>query len=156
MNCIYKMIVPNDMKAIPVHDGYAIVPDRTDWMTLPEPYNDTTSKYVGVVAVRNPLDGSHDYGAKHYLVYLDDPDYSQDFFDRLLDDICHIDPDFIKIRNDVVEPKFCAPNNHSLANMINTEEWLSAPQIGLFVLDVTTASRYNPTMYPYGCAIIRG
>lgn len=156
MNDIYKVIVPNGMTVIPVRDGYAIVPDRADWLTLPAPYNDTNCKYVGIVEVRNPRDGSHDYMANHYIAYLDDPDYDQEYYDRVLDCICAIDPDFKKIRNDIVNPEYSDPHNQCIANMTNMDDWIKAPQIGLFVLDVTTASRYNPTMYPYGCAIIRG
>ena len=156
MNSKYNTINIDGMITVPMAIGYAIVPDRTDWMTLPAPYNDTNCKYVGIVEVRNPRDGSHDYAANHYVVYLDNPDYDQEYYDGVLDCICAIDPDFEKIRNDVVEPEFCDPTNHSLANMTNKDAWLSAPQIGLFLLDAVTASEYNPSAYPYGCAIIRG
>ena len=156
MNVFYKMLSPAGMKEIPVRDGYAIVPDRADWMTLPAPYNDTNCKYVGIVEVRNPLDGSHDYAANHYVVYLDDPDYDQEYYDGVLDCICSIDPDFKKIRHDVVSPEYNDPHNHCIATMANMEAWLASPQIGLFLLDAVTASEYNPSTYPYGCAIIRG
>lgn len=115
MNVFYKMLSPAGMKEIPVRDGYAIVPDRADWMTLPAPYNDTNCKYVGIVEVRNPLDGSHDYAANHYVVYLDNPDYDQEYYDGVLDCICAIDPDFKKIRNDVVIPEYNDTHNHCLA-----------------------------------------
>lgn len=151
-NVIFKCIETKGMKIISLAVGYALIPDRPDWITLNNPTID--SKYVGVVEVRNPRDGSKDYQAKHYVVFSNDSIYSINSFNEILDKICSIDPDFEKIRNDVVEPEFCDPTNHSLANMTNKDAWLSAPQIGLFVLDTVRASDYRATDYPYGCAVI--
>ena len=153
-NVIFKCIETKGMKIISLAVGYALIPDRPDWITLNNPTID--SKYVGVVEVRNPRDGSKDYQAKHYVVFSNDSIYSINSFNEILDKICSIDPDFRKIRNDVIEPKYNDPHNHCIATMANMEAWLASPQIGLFLLEAVTASEYNPSAYPYGCALIRG
>lgn len=154
MTTKYTQITPAGMVAIPMSHGYAVVPDRPDWIAITEPINPLDATYAGVIEVRNPRDGSKDYNANHYVVFLDNTNCSIDSFNKIMDVICTIDPDFKKIRNDVVEPKFCDPNNHSLANMTNKDAWLSAPQIGLFILDIVKVSDYHATDYPYGCAVI--
>lgn len=149
----YHTINIDGMITVPMATGYVLLPDRPDWITLTDPINPSDAAYAGVVEVRNPRDGSRDYNAKHYVVFFDEPNCCIDNFNEIMDIICSIDPDFCKIRNDVVDPKF-SDYNHCLANMINTEEWLAAPQIGLFMLDTVTVSRYNAADYPYGCAVI--
>lgn len=154
MNSKYNTINIDGMITVPMATGYVLLPDRPDWITLTDPINPSDAAYAGVVEVRNPRDGSRDYNAKHYVVFFGKPNCCIDNFNEILDKICTIDPDFRKIWNDVVEPKFCDPNNHSLANMTNKDAWLSAPQIGLFILDTVKVSDYHATDYPYGCAVI--
>lgn len=154
MTTKYTQITPAGMVAIPMSQGYAVVPDRPDWIAITEPINPLDATYAGVIEVRNPRDGSKDYNANHYVVFLDNTNCSIDSFNKIMDVICTIDPDFKKIRNDIFNPEYSDQHNHCIATMSNMGAWLTAPQIGLFLLDAVTASSYIADNYPYGCAVI--
>ncbi len=149
------------MKKVYLKEGYVLIPSDPDWILLDNFKDPKECMYAGVVEVRQPLDGSKTYEAKHY-VFCSDYRYGSDYPAGMDDEVysaaCEKDPAFKDILNAVVTPKY--NGKECFANMINVKEYGSAPTPGLFHIveqgDPTYWNKLDPDFEPpFGCMIVR-
>lgn len=131
------------MKRIEMKDGYLFCPD--DWIVI-DFNNSSDSMYAGVVETKNGAK----YNVPHFVFFSPFPINEMDDYDieNLNHKICDVYPEFENILNKVVEPIY--DENREL---LNFEEWSSAPRPGCFQLFDYGFMPYSD--YPYGAMVVR-
>lgn len=136
------------LRKIPMKNGFLICPE--EWIIVnPEEAKD--SEYACVLECRN----SSKYGIPHFLIFSNCEtvkSYSQLYEESIYRKCCSAYPKFSEILEMQVTP-IDDPDNPGL--ILNTDEWIGAPNIGLFDVyiqdDPKYGIKYNP---PFGARIV--
>lgn len=149
------------MRKVYLKEGYVLIPSDPDWILLDNFKDPKECMYAGVVEIRQPLDGSKTYDAKHYVFccnYRYGNEYPSEMDDEVYSAACEKDPAFKDILNAVVPAKY--NGKECFANMVNVKEYSAAPTPGLFHIveqgDPIYWNKLDPDFEPpYGCMIVR-
>lgn len=129
------------MNKIEIKNGHAIIPE--DWIVVKN-INPLSCEHVGVIEVRN----GEKYNAPHIVFFSYKP--INQLSDAERDDIiekciCHY-PKLGKLKAMQIEPVFDKDRN-----IINAEQYMAAPAIGLFAIPIYGTM----TAFPEGAMIVR-
>lgn len=135
--------VQDAMQRIEIKDGYVICPN--EWIVVC-PQNAKSSRYVGVVEVKN----GQDYGAPHFIFFSEKPiNQMTDIDTNIIDEECCLKfPNYRKILKDNIPLKFDVNRKP-----INIKEHLSSPIPGYFTIPDYERNSYSS--YPFGAMVFR-
>lgn len=132
------------VKEIQIKNGYVTCP--ADWIIL-NPEEAENCNYAGVVECRR----SEFYGIPHFLFFTDklSKEYNNELYDKVQKMCCEKWPQFADIIDKQVEPVYDAERR-----MVNTQDYMEAPIIGYFGLDVEQIGM-KLSDFPFGAKIVR-
>ncbi|RGW47727.1 hypothetical protein DWV67_15370 [Dorea formicigenerans] len=131
------------MRKIMIQDGYAILPK--DWIILNEE-DAIHCQYVGVVECRN----FSKYGIPHFAFFLLEK-YDAVYYDEICDLCCQKWEEFTEILKKQVD---LIPDSERPGSYLNGEEYLQAPNIGIFPIKDST-EKESGQEFPYGAMVVR-